>query len=90
MELRADNSKPLTEVRRHTSEVFEEARATRQPIVVTEHGRNAGVILDPESYDLLRERLALLEEIAMGEMDIAAGHHLGWDEVKAGLQRWRR
>ena len=89
MNLRAQ-TKPLTEVRRHTSEVFEEVRNTKQPIVVTEHGRSAGVIMDPEMFDLLSERLQILEEIALGEMDIAAGNHVGWDEVKLRLQKWRR
>ena len=90
MTLRTAQTKPLTEVRRHASEVFEEVRLTRQPLIVTEHGRSAGVIMDSESYDLLQERLVLLEEIALGEMDIAAGNHVAWDDVKAGLQRWRR
>jgi len=88
--LRAANTKPMTEIRRHTAEVFEEIRASRQPMIVTEHGRSAGVIIDPETYDLMRARLDLLEEIAMGEMDIAAGNHVAWDEVKAGLRKWRR
>ena len=90
MKLRTAHTKPLTEVRRHASEVFEEVRLTRQPLIVTEHGRSAGVSMDAESYDLLQDRLVVLEEIALGEMDIAAGNHVSWDEVKAGLQRWRR
>jgi prevent-host-death family protein len=88
MELKA-KTKPLTEVRRHTSEVFEEVRATKLPMLVTEHGKSAGVILDPEMFDLLAERLHLLEEIALGEMDIAGGHHVAWEQVKAGLQKWK-
>ena len=89
MELKA-KTKPLTEVRRHTSEVFEEVRATKMPVVVTEHGKSAGVIMDPEMFDLLAERLHVLEEIALGEMDIAAGNHVDWEQVKAGLQKWKR
>lgn len=89
MELRAQ-TKPLTEVRRHTSEVFEEVRATKQPVVVTEHGRSAGVIMDPEMFDMLSERLHVLEEIALGEMDIAGGNHSDWDQVKQGLRKWKR
>jgi len=89
MELKAQ-TKALTEVRRHTSEVFEEVRTTKQPVLVTEHGKSAGVIMDPEMFDLLSERLHLLEEIALGEMDIAAGDHLDWEQVRAGLQKWKR
>lgn len=88
MELSAQ-TKPLTEVRRHTSEVFEEVRTTKLPVVVTEHGRSAGVIMDPEMFDLLSERLKVLEEIALGEMEVAAGKVVDWEQVKAGLQKWK-
>ena len=90
MNLPAANARPMTEVRRHISEIFEEVRASHQPLLVTEHGRSAGVILDPETYDLMKRRLVLLEEIAMGEADIAAGNHVAWTEAKAGLRKWRR
>ena len=88
MELKAQ-TKPLTEVRRHTSEVFAEVRTSKLPVIVTEHGKSAGVIMDPEMFDLLAERLHVLEEIALGEMDIAAGSHVEWAHVKAGLQKWK-
>ena len=32
----------------------------------------------------------VLEEIALGEAELAAGHHVGWDELKAQLRHWRR
>lgn len=89
MQLKAQ-TKPLTEVRRHTSEVFEEVRATKQPVVVTEHGRSAGVIMDPEMYDALQERLRVLEEIALGEVDVAAGRTAPWSDVKRRLKQWAR
>ena len=90
MNLLAENARPLTEVRRHTSEIFEEVRTTHQALLITEHGRSAGVIMDPESFDLMTRRLEVLEEIAMGEADIAAGNHIGWKELKAGLRKWQR
>ena len=90
MNLRAATAKPMTDVRRHCSEIFAELRATKETIIVTEHGRSAGVIMDPETFDLMQERLEILEGIALGEMDIAAGNHVSWEEVKAGLRKWRR
>lgn len=89
MNLKAQ-TKPLTEVRRHASEVFEEVRTTKQPLIVTEHGRSAGVIMDPEMYDALHERLRILEAIALGEMDIAAVRTVAWGEVKNRLKKWAR
>jgi prevent-host-death family protein len=84
------NLTPLTEVRRHTAEIFEQVRATKQPVMVTEHGREAGVIMDPEAFHALNSRLAVLEEIAMGETEIAQGLSVSWKEVKADLKKWQR
>ena len=81
---------PLTEVRRHTAEVFEQVRATKQTVMVTEHGREAGVIMDPEAFHMLTNRLAVLEEIAMGETEIAQGLAVNWKDVKADLKKWQR
>ena len=84
------NLTPLTEVRRHTAEIFEQVRATKQPVMVTEHGREAGVIMDPEAFHALTNRLAVLEEIAMGEMEIGQGLSVSWKEAKADLKKWQR
>lgn len=59
-------------------------------VVVTEHGKSAGVIMGPEMFGLLAERLHVLEKIALGEMEIAAGNHVDWEQGKAGLQKWKR
>jgi len=58
--------------------------------MVTEHGREAGVIMDPEAFHLLTNRLALLEEIAMGEAEIARGLGTDWKTVKVDLKKWQR
>ena len=84
------NLTPLTEVRRHTAEIFEQVRATKQPVMVTEHGREAGVIMDPEAFHMLTNRLAVLEEIAMGEMEIGQGLSVSWKEAKSDLKKWQR
>ena len=81
---------PLTEVRRHTAEIFEQVRTTKQTVMVTEHGREAGVIMDPEAFHMLTNRLAVLEEIAMGETEIAQGLSVNWKDVKADLKKWQR
>ena len=45
--------------------------------------------MDPEAFHLLTNRLAMLEEIAMGETEIAQGLGVDWKEVKADLKKWQ-
>ena len=64
---------PVTEIKRRATEVIADVRATRQPVLITERGRSAAVLLDVETYDALLRRLAVLEGIARGERAYAEG-----------------
>ena len=79
---------PVTEVRHYTAEVFEQVRATRQQVMVTKHMREAGEIMVPGTFHLLTNRLDVLEEIALGETEIAQGLGSDWKEIKADLKKW--
>ena len=81
--------KPLTDLRRHTPETFQEAREQRVAFLVTDRGQPAGVILDPESWDLLNRRLDLLEQIALGMEDVAEGRMIPQEAVKESFKKWR-
>jgi prevent-host-death family protein len=80
--------KTLTELRRRTPEILQEAREHRVACLVTDRGQVAGVIVDPESWDLLNRRLALLEQLALGMQDIAEGRLTDHEAVRDEFSRW--
>jgi len=80
--------KTLTELRRRTPETFQAARDQRVPFLVTDRGLPAGVIVDPESWDLLNRRLELLEQIALGMQDAAEGRLSAAAAVKDEFKKW--
>ena len=45
--------KPVTEVKRHATEIIGKLREDRVPVLITEHGRSAAVLLDVASYEEL-------------------------------------
>ena len=49
------------------------------PVVITQNGRPAGVLLSPIEYDRLCEQQRFLESIAAGVADVQAGRTM--DEV---------
>lgn len=81
---------PITDMKRQPGKVLDALRADRTPVVITEHGRAAAVLLDVASYEALARRHEILEGIAAGERDLAEGRTLSWEEAKAGLRTWRR
>lgn len=80
--------KPVTEVKRKTTEVIAEVRATRRPVMITEHGRSAAVLVDVESYEKLVSRLEFLEGIARGERAFAEGRVVTQADARKRLERW--
>ena len=58
--------RPLAELRARGAELLKAAKRTRRPVILTEDGAPAGVLLDTASYSALRETALLLEVLAMG------------------------
>lgn len=80
--------KPVTEIKRHATEIIAQLQADHVPVLITEHGRSAAVLLDIESYQGLLRRLEILEGIARGERALSEGRVASHDEAKARLDRW--
>jgi prevent-host-death family protein len=81
---------PITDLKRQGGKVLEALRADRSPMVITEHGRAAAVLMDIASYEAMTRRYEILKGIEAGEQDIAAGRTLSWEESKVELRKWQR
>jgi antitoxin YefM len=79
--------RPVTEFRANTSAMIEQMHSSQRPLVLTQHGRSAAVLLDPEVYEGLVDELELLRSLSMSEAQIAAGHVIPHDEVVRRLRQ---
>jgi prevent-host-death family protein len=79
---------PVTEVKRHATEII--ARLRREPgaVLVTERGRSAAVLVDVDTYETLLRRLEVLEAIARGERAFAQGRLTSHAGAKRRLAPW--
>jgi prevent-host-death family protein len=81
--------KPVTEVKRHAVEILDQLREDRIPVLITERGREAAVMLDVGTYKGMLKRLEILEAIAAGERAILERRVSPHDAVKARMaKRW--
>ena len=76
---------PLTHLKTHASEIFRQLRSDHRPVVITQNGRAAGVLLAPEDFDRLQERDLYLSAIREGLADAAAGHGVDDEELAREL-----
>ena len=73
--------RPVTEFRANTSALIAQMHASRRPLILTQHGRSAAVLLDPEVYEDLVAENELLRDLSISETQIAAGQVIPHEEV---------
>ena len=78
----------VTTLKRQATELLSDLERSKKPILITQHGLPSAYLLDVESYELLQQRLAVLEGIARGEMAVADGRTASHAQAKARMARW--
>ncbi len=64
---------PLGEFKSRISKWFKHLQETGQPLIITQHGKPAGVLLSPQEYDELVYRTSFLDSIERGLDDAEHG-----------------
>ena len=74
---------PVTDLRQDAAAVLKRVESSSQPLVITQRGRSAAVMLSVDAYEHGEQERELLRLLVRGEQEIAAnvGHDL--DEVLA-------
>ncbi len=81
--------KPVTEIKRHAVEIIGQLREDRIPVLITERGREAAVMLDVGTYRGMLKRMELLEAVAEGEQDFREGRFSTHEDVVERMKkRW--
>lgn len=78
----------VTTLKRQATELLDEIKRSREPILITQHGLPSAYLVDVESYELLQRRVRLLESIARGEKAIEEGRTVSNAEAKKRMSRW--
>jgi prevent-host-death family protein len=74
---------PITELRQDAAAALKHLKSSSQPVVITQRGRAAAVLLSMEAYKRSEHERELLHLLAQGEQEIAAGKGSDLDEVLA-------
>jgi prevent-host-death family protein len=79
---------PLGEFKAQAARLIKELKDEAAPLVITQNGRPAAVMLSPRAYDELRERQEFIEAVAAGLADAVAGRVVDHDKVARWLSSW--
>ena len=78
-----DDIIPIGEFKTHASRVIRQLRDTGRPIVITQNGRPAGVLVSAAEFDRLTERDRFVEAVREGLADSEAGRLVSDAELTA-------
>lgn len=72
---------PIGELKAHLSEKIRDLRGRKRPLVVTQNGKAAAVLLAPEEFDRLSAQARFVAAVNEGLADLDAGRVISDDEV---------
>ena len=77
---------PMSEFKAKAAEWLGRIAKTDEPVVITQNGRAAGVLLSPRAYDLLLERSRFVAAVECGLADEGAGRAISHAKLVAEVQ----
>lgn len=80
-----EDVKPVSEFRSRAAALVRQVRESKRPLVLTQHGRSAAVLLDVAAYEELVETVELLRELHVAERQVEQGRAIPHEEVRAEL-----
>lgn len=79
---------PVSGLSPETRQLIERVRTTKQPLLLTQDGKDAAVVVEAGEYERLQRRLALHQLILEGNQDVTAGRTHTQEEVEAMMDEW--
>lgn len=78
----------VTTLKRQATKILAELRTSKEPILITEHGQPSAYLIDVDDYELMQQRMAILEGIARAEQAINNGLVFSNQEAKEKMAKW--
>ena len=77
---------PLSAFRANAAGFLDQVRSTKRPLVLTQHGKSAAVVLDVDQYEALVDEIEVIRDIRQAKAELARGEGIPHEEVVAELR----
>ena len=78
----AQDLRPISYVKAHTTEIIKYVEDSRAPVVITRNGEAKAVIIDIESYQKTINAINLAKLLSAGEQDIKKGNTISHENAR--------
>ena len=81
---------PIGEFKSSMAKWLNTAKNTGQPLIITQNGRPAAVLLSPEEFDNLQYNKLFVESVTSGIADVESDNIYETNELKEELKKRRK
>ena len=78
----------VTTLKRQATRILADLHESKDPVLITEHGTPSAYLVDVSMFELMQDRMAILEGIARGERAVLENRTLTQAEAKRRMKKW--
>ena len=78
----------VTTLKRQATKILSELHKSKEPVLITEHGKPSAYLVDFEDFESQQRRMQILEGIARGESAALEGRTFSHGEAKSKMKKW--
>ena len=78
----------VTTLKRQATKILSELHDSKEPVLITEHGKPSAYLVDFEDFESIQRRMQILEGIARGEAAALEGRTLSHADAKGKMKKW--
>jgi len=78
----------VTTLKRQATKILAELHDSKEPVLITEHGQPSAYLIDVDDYEMIQNRMRILEGIARGETAILDNRIYTQSEAKEKMSKW--
>ena len=83
----SENIVPVSDFKAKAADWLRRLGESSEPVIITQNGKAAAVVLSPAAYDELTERFRFMEAVERGLADVEAGRVTPHEEVVVEMRR---
>ncbi|MDQ6992765.1 MAG: type II toxin-antitoxin system Phd/YefM family antitoxin [Mariprofundus sp.] len=78
----------VTTLKRQATKILADLHLTKEPVLITEHGKPSAYLVDFHDFDLMQDRMRILEGIARGERAVFERRVFTEAEAEEKMSKW--
>lgn len=82
-----EDIKPISYFKAHAAEVLDQINKTHRPFYVTQNGEAKAVVLDPGTFEEMKNAINILKMLSMSEQNVKEGKVLTQANVENQLKK---